>query len=144
MSGNYKGDVSATDCWAALAQDRSALLIDVRTRPEWTFVGMPRLESVGKSVIQAEWQVYPTMSIDPNFASLVAEAVVRAGGDKSTQLFFLCRSGQRSMSAAAALTAEGYDACFNVVGGFEGPQNEEDHRGTLRGWKAEGLPWAQG
>ena len=106
-------------------------------------VGLPRIEQVGKSPILAEWQVYPTMSIDPNFVSLVAEAVAKAGGDRESEIYFLCRSGQRSMAAAAAMAAEGYENCFNIVGGFEGPPDATGQRGKEKGWKAEGLPWAQ-
>jgi hypothetical protein len=35
-------------------------------------------------------------------------------------------------------------ACHNVAGGFEGPLDDERHRGTAGGWKAAGLPWLQG
>src|SRR4029079_1626779 len=59
-------------------------------------------------------------------------------------LFFICRSGGRSLSAAKAMAAMGYRACHNVAGGFEGPLNDERHRGALGGWKAAALPWQQG
>jgi hypothetical protein len=32
----------------------------------------------------------------------------------------------------------------NVAGGFEGPLDDERHRGTVGGWKAASLPWLQG
>jgi len=38
----------------------------------------------------------------------------------------------------------GYRACHNVAGGFEGPLDDERHRGAVGGWKAAGLPWRQG
>ena len=47
------------------------------------------------------------------------------------------------MASAAALTAAGYENCFNVLDGFEGPLDESGHRGSRGGWKAEGLPWVQ-
>ena len=143
MADTYKADVSASECWARLNATPNAYLVDVRTRPEWTFVGLPRMEPIGKAPILAEWQVYPTMSIDPNFVSLVAEAVAKAGGDRESEIYFLCRSGQRSMAAAAAMAAEGYENCFNIAGGFEGPPDAKGQRGKEKGWKAEGLPWAQ-
>jgi rhodanese-related sulfurtransferase len=55
----------------------------------------------------------------------------------------LCRSGARSRAAAEAMTALGYQRCYNVADGFEGPHDGERHRGQLAGWKASGLPWTQ-
>ena len=59
-------------------------------------------------------------------------------------VLLLCRSGQRSRFAAEALTALGYETCFNVADGFEGPPDDRHHRGATAGWKASGLPWIQG
>jgi rhodanese-related sulfurtransferase len=55
----------------------------------------------------------------------------------------LCRSGVRSIAAAEAMTAAGYKNCYNILGGFEGPPDQQRHRGTTGGWKAAGLPWEQ-
>ncbi len=59
-------------------------------------------------------------------------------------MLLLCRSGVRSKAAAEFLTALGYQSCWNVDEGFEGPHDETKHRGLVAGWKADGLPWAQG
>jgi hypothetical protein len=32
---------------------------------------------------------------------------------------------------------------INVGEGFEGPLDENYHRGTLGGWRSHGLPWQQ-
>ncbi|WP_102960298.1 rhodanese-like domain-containing protein [Mangrovicella endophytica] len=143
MNKTYEGDVTAAACWTALAEKPDAFLIDVRSRAEWTFVGVPVLDAVGKETLLTEWQTYPTMAVDPDFTAKVDAAVKAAGGSADSELYFLCRSGARSMSSAAAMTAAGYQHCFNVLGGFEGPPNEEGHRGERAGWKADGLPWAQ-
>jgi rhodanese-related sulfurtransferase len=45
---SYAGDVSPADAWKALSQDSKAMLVDVRTQPEWNFVGVPDLRSLGK------------------------------------------------------------------------------------------------
>jgi hypothetical protein len=42
------------------------------------------------------------------------------------------------------MAAAGYRACHNVAGGFEGPLDDDRHRGSADGWKAAGLPWLQG
>ena len=66
------------------------------------------------------------------------------GVQPEDDLFFICRSGSRSMAAAKAMAATGYRSCHNVACGFEGPLDDERHRGTVAGWKAAGLPWQQG
>ena len=139
-SAGYAGDVDAETAWKALESDPKAVLVDVRTQAEWNFVGVPDLAEIGKQAVLAQWQVFPTMAVNPGFV-----ADVRAASpDPSAPIYFLCRSGARSKSAAMALTAEGYTACFNISNGFEGPHDGDRHRGTVDGWKARGLPWMQG
>jgi rhodanese-related sulfurtransferase len=135
----YAGDVTPSEAWKMLGEDKSARLVDVRTRPEWSFVGVPDLSRVGKRTLFLSWQDYPAMQINPDFVAELAKAVP----DRQTPLFFLCRSGARSKAAAMAVTAAGYARCFNVSEGFEGNLDDERHRGKIGGWKAAGLPWVQ-
>jgi rhodanese-related sulfurtransferase len=74
----------------------------------------------------------------------VTEALAPIGADRDSELFFICRSGQRSLKAAQAMATAGFTRCRNVSDGFEGPLDPNRHRGQLGGWKAKGLPWAQG
>jgi rhodanese-related sulfurtransferase len=136
---SYAGDLKPTEAWKLLAEDKRTQLVDVRTRPEWMFVGLPDLGSLGKRVLLQSWQVFPTMAVDGNFAAEVQRQIP----DRDTPILFLCRSGGRSRAAAMALTAAGYSRCYNVAEGFEGNPDAERHRGTVGGWKAAGLPWAQ-
>jgi rhodanese-related sulfurtransferase len=135
-------DVEAT--WQAPASRPRSQLIDVRTRAEWTYVGIPDLGSLSKRAILVEWQSFPNQSIDPHFSVRLAGELSALGVRQDDDLFFICRSGGRSLSAAKAMAAIGYRACHNVAGGFEGPLDDERHRGTSGGWKATGLPWLQG
>jgi rhodanese-related sulfurtransferase len=137
---NYSGDVTPSKAFAALASDPTAQLIDVRTQPEWAFVGVPELSSIGKRVGFISWQVFPQMNVDPMFAEKVAGLV---GANKDTPLFFLCRSGNRSCAAAIALTEAGFLHCYNIAHGFEGDRDKSGHRGGVNGWKVEQLPWVQ-
>lgn len=138
---NYAGDVSAEETWRVLSENPNAVLVDVRTRAEWSFVGVPDLAAIGKEPHLAEWQSFPSMSVNPSFGAEVAAALGEAR--KSAPVFFLCRSGARSKAAAIALTGKGFARCYNVVGGFEGDLDGERHRGRRGGWKAAGLPWSQ-
>ena len=136
----YAGDLSAEEAWELLKSDPRARLVDVRTRPEWNFVGLPDLEVLGRDVQLVEWQSFPSMQVNPGFVAETAEAT---GGDKDAPVLFLCRSGARSRSAAIAMTKAGYARAYNVAGGFEGDLDSERHRGRKNGWKASGLPWKQ-
>lgn len=140
---SYAGDVPPQDAWEALSTVEPATLIDVRTKPEWSYVGVPRLDALGKSLIQIEWNVYPSMAVAPRFAARLATELEARGVGHDAPLYFICRSGQRSRNAAIAMTAAGYSKCFNVTSGFEGSPNAEGHRGTVDGWKVDGLPWVQ-
>lgn len=140
---SYAGDVTCKECFSALQEDSTAQLIDVRTGPEWTFVGCPNLASIGKKVHTIEWQRFPTMQINTEFADVVDAALAHVGADKDSKIYCLCRSGVRSISAAEALTRAGFLKAYNVVGGFEGGHNHEGKRGMTSGWKFDGLPWGQ-
>ncbi len=139
MNGQYKGDVTVQQAWELLQNEARSVLVDVRTEPEWMFVGIPALASVDKRLIRVCWQVFPTMQVNGSFVENVADH----GVQPEDTILMLCRSGVRSMSSAATMTAAGYQNCYNVLGGFEGPHDEERHRGKTDGWKAAGLPWEQ-
>jgi len=136
----YAGDVDVTEAWEGVKNSPGAVLVDVRTNAEWNFVGIPDLSEAGKEPVLVEWQMFPTMDVNASFV----DAVVAAAPDKEQPIYFLCRSGARSKSAAMALTQAGYSACFNISEGFEGPHDQNRHRGSAAGWKASGLPWVQG
>ena len=123
-----------------MLKEKNAVLIDVRTQPEWSFVGVPDLRPIGQWALFISWQIYPQMQIDPAFAEKVVE---RAGEDRDRPLLFLCRSGARSAAAASTMTAYGYHQCYNVAHGFEGDKDEKGQRGHRNGWKAEGQAWMQ-
>ncbi|WP_321332648.1 rhodanese-like domain-containing protein [Breoghania sp.] len=142
-AGGYAGDISATQTYAALEQDTAAVLVDVRTVAEWSYVGVPDLSPLGRQALFVEWQRFPDGARNPGFVDEVCALLERHGATKENAIYFLCRSGVRSQGAATALTQAGFSQCFNVLAGFEGPLDESAHRATLAGWKQEGLPWRQ-
>ncbi|MDP6574516.1 MAG: rhodanese-like domain-containing protein [Rhodospirillales bacterium] len=135
----YAGDLTAKETWRQLVEETGALLIDVRTPEEWAFVGVPDLTSLGKEVAFVPWTLFPDKRANPDFE----DSIARHATDKDVALLFICRSGVRSRHAAIAMTGRGYGRCYNVADGFEGPKNETGHRGTLAGWKVDGLAWKQ-
>jgi len=153
MTGENRSTVDEMippDVHEALARNPDSLLVDVRTRAEWTFTGTPDLtgldSGLGKRFLPVEWQSFPDMARNERFYD---ELIEQAGGSLPEQVFFICRSGGRSM-AAARHVAEMSDAagqairCTNVAEGFEGDLDENGHRGQVNGWKVHGLPWRQG
>lgn len=137
-------DVPVEEVWARLSKDAGAVLIDVRTRAEWTFVGLPDLSEIGKRVLTVEWQANPESTAEAGFAERLTKALDTASATKDSELFFICRSGARSRMAAEAMASAGYRRCRNVADGFEGPLDADRHRGRIAGWKATGLSWVQG
>ena len=134
-----------TQAWGLLESNPNAVLIDVRTKAEWSFVGKPDLSNLSRAILTIEWSRYPDMSVNPRFVEEMNDAL---GDSKPSQLLFICRSGARSMSAALTVQASlaGDMLCpdlFNVAEGFEGDLDPKKHRGGLNGWKAHGLPWRQ-
>ena len=132
-------DVAPQQTWQALADNPAAQLVDVRTDAEWTYVGLPELSALGKRVLTIPWQSFPSGA--PNQA--FAQQLGASGLTDAHDIYFICRSGARSLAAAEAAQALGYSRVYNVADGFEGPHDAEGHRGAVAGWKASGLPWRQ-
>src|SRR3546814_4296103 len=95
MNEGYAGDLRPAEAWALLEKDPKAVLIDVRTAPEWGFVGVPRLDGLGKEALCISWQAYPQMQRNEDFAAEVAAK----GVAKDPPVLLLCRSGARSRAA---------------------------------------------
>lgn len=125
--------------WQALKADPQAQLVDVRTDAEWTYVGLTDLADVAKQPVLIPWQIFPKMEVNTGFV----DQLTAAGFTSEHHIYFLCRSGVRSLAAAQAAQAAGFTHVFNVADGFEGNPDGEGHRGRIAGWKASGLPWRE-
>jgi rhodanese-related sulfurtransferase len=127
----YAGDITPRAAWE-LVQSGQATLVDVRTAEELHWVGrVPGAQHV-------EWNMGMKSVRNPDFLPQLEAKVPR-----DRKVLFLCRSGVRSIAAAKAATAAGYQSAWNILDGFEGPLDAEKHRGRLGGWRAAGLPWEQ-
>lgn len=132
-------NVAPEHVWDTLRSDPSARLVDVRTPAEWSYVGLPELEASGQDPVLIPWQVPPTMHVNTDFV----EHLKQSGLTPEHRLYFICRSGARSLAAAQAAQQAGFPHAYNVADGFEGPPDDQGHRGQLAGWKSAGLPWSQ-
>jgi rhodanese-related sulfurtransferase len=128
----YAGGVTPAQAWQ-LFSGGAAVLLDVRSAEERKFVG-----HVPES-LHVAWATGTALTRNPRFAREV-EAKVK---DKNTMLLLLCRSGKRSAAAAEVLAKAGYGNAFNVLEGFEGEIDAQQHRGGADGWRYRGLPWVQ-
>jgi len=132
-------NISSQECFKKLSIEVHSHLIDVRTKPEWIYIGVPDLSLINKKVIFISWQVYPEMEINKFFENQIIESNIK----KDDNLYFICRSGQRSHDAAKFLDSRSFANCFNVIDGFEGNLNHERQRASIDGWQFNKLPWKQ-
>jgi len=119
--------------WTVLDTEPTAVLLDVRDRTEFGFVGHP----VG--ALNIPWKEAPAWKPNANFLAEVSQHIPSV----NTPVLVICRSGQRSLDAAKALAEAGYTDLTNIEEGFEGPLDEHKHRNTVGGWRAHNLPWEQ-
>ncbi len=127
----YAGGVHPKLAWA-LFEAGQAVLVDVRTPEERKFVGhVP-------GSLHVVWASGTAMTRNPRF---VRELEAKTG--KESVVLLLCRSGKRSDLAADAAAKAGFTRIFNVLEGFEGEIDEQQHRGGLGGWRSYDLPWVQ-
>jgi rhodanese-related sulfurtransferase len=127
MGLRYAGAVTPVEA-KELADAGAAMIVDVRTEPEYVQVGhiagTPRIE-------------WPRNGGPPEMEAFVEE--LRHKYQPGEKLLFLCRSGVRSHYAADLAARAGFESAYNILEGFEG-----ENGAGLNGWRATGLPWKQG
>lgn len=129
----YAGAVTPAEAARLLQLAPGARMVDVRTHAELTYVGRV------PGVVEIEWAFYPKYERNPHFLAHLRQQV-----DREALVLFICRSGHRSHHAAIAASEAGYAECYNVLEGFEGDRDANQHRNTVGGWRRAGLPWTQG
>ncbi len=111
-------DIKLLDTFDFLSKNDNSYLIDTRSKEEWLSTGIPDLSSINKEAIFVEW----SQIIDQNFIDYYENLLFR-NFNKNDNLFFICRSGVRSLMAAKLALNFGFKNCYNV---FEGFCNEND------------------
>ena len=128
----YAGALLPAEAAQLLQEHPDAVLVDVRSRAEWDFVGRV------PGAVEIEWKSYPGMQPNPKFLEELKGQV-----PNEAITMFLCRSGGRSHDTAALAAREGYSAAYNVLEGFEGDRDGDGHRNAKNGWRVANLPWFQ-
>lgn len=126
ITGSEVGKASPIQCWEALQTRPNSYLIDVRSPEEWQETGIADLRSIEKEVNLLTWIFFtPHIHLNNNFLNELEQILP----DKQAELFFMCKSGGRSMQAANAAVSKGYKKSFNVDDGFIG--NAMDNSGWI-------------
>ena len=55
----YAGDITVQQAWDLLEENPEAVLVDVRTEAEWSYVGVPDTSSIGRQTLLIEWVSFP-------------------------------------------------------------------------------------
>lgn len=131
ITGFAVGKVNSAQCWKALQAKKEAYLIDVRSPEEWQETGVADLADIKKDVKLLSW-LFLTPSIHQN--SDFINNLEKIFLNKEVELYFICKSGGRSMHAAEAALSLGYKKIFNVEDGFVGDNMNKN------GWMNRDLP----
>ena len=128
------------------------LFLDVRTRAEAMYVGMPTTADalvpyVEHQEMMTDWDERRHMyQLEPN-SDFIQEAEIRLkekGLGKTDPVILICRSGDRSARAADLLASAGFTRVYSIAEGFEGDSAKDGAKAGQRivnGWKNAGLPW---
>ena len=124
--------LNALEAWDFLQKNPDAKLIDIRTSMEFLFIGHP------SSSIHIGWMEDPDWDINPNFVE-----DIQTVQNNNCPIVMICRSGNRSEKAGEQLIEAGLTNIYHISDGFEGDRDDNNHRGTINGWRFHKLPWEQ-
>lgn len=144
--------LSASEAYDFVQNNRKEVVfIDVRTRAEVDFLGMPTVADANiPYMLSGDWGQWnekkKTFKLVPNsgFLPAVKKLLADKGLDKGSKIVVMCRSGSRSAKAANLLAQAGYKNVYSVTDGYEGDKAKKGpHKGqrVVNGWKNANLPW---
>lgn len=145
--------LSSKDAFKLLTNaENTILFIDVRTRGEVAYTGMPTVADANVPFLftskQYQWHDKKgmfKMTPNPNFIEAAIQRLKQKGLSKNDKVFVMCRSGGRSAKAANALTSAGFTQVYSVIDGYEGDTVQSGNKSgkrSLNGWKNSNLPWS--
>jgi rhodanese-related sulfurtransferase len=144
--------LTAQEAFKLKTEKADAIFVDVRTRSEVTFLGMPQMVDANIPFeIPNGWNSWSDkkqtfkLEQNANFLASLEKLVQASGGNKESTIILMCRSGSRSAKATNLLTENGYSNVYTVTDGYEGDKAKSgDQKGqrVVNGWKNNGLPWS--
>ena len=115
-------NIKAIYAFEFLSKKVNAHLIDTRSDEEWKSTGIPDLSSINKETNLINWGPV----LDQNFFEQYKKFLLIKFNRKDN-LFFICRSGSRSLMAARFALEFGFKNSYNI---YEGFSNDND-----KNWK---------
>lgn len=143
--------VSAAEAAELLAK-RETLFVDIRSRAEVAFLGLPKRVNV-----HIPYMVMPMMAqfnkekgtydleINPDFPADFKSYAAAHGVLADTPIILMCRSGVRSARAANLLADMGFTQVYSLVDGYEGDKAKDGPRKGQRvvnGWRNSSQEWS--
>ena len=111
-------NIKSIDAFDFLSKKVSSHLIDTRSDIEWQTTGIPDLSSINKEANLINWGPV----LDQTFFEQYKKFLLNSF-NQTDSLFFICRSGSRSLMAAEFAIELGFKNSFNI---YEGFHNEND------------------
>jgi rhodanese-related sulfurtransferase len=140
--------LTSSEAYDILKSNPKILLIDVRSRAEFSFVGHPTVvdRNIPYRMLGADYAIDAkrkqyTMVPNVDFPAALEKAMQEAGATKSDPIMVMCRSGTRSRMAVDYMAKLGFTQVYNIVDGFEGDKDKATGHRTVNGWKNSNLPW---
>ena len=143
--------LTASEAGEMLA-DENVLFIDIRSRAEVSFLGLPKRVNVHIPYMDMpltpeydpKRQTYK-LELNPDFPLAFNKYISDHGLGKESKVVLMCRSGSRSAKAANLLADMGYKNVYSLVDGFEGDKLKDGPNKGKRlanGWKNTNLSWS--
>ena len=105
--------IKSIDAFDVLSTRVDSHLIDTRSDLEWNTTGIPDLSSINKETNLINWGPI----LDQSFFEQYKDFLLINFNQKDS-LFFICRSGSRSLMAAQFAIRFGFKNSFNIYDGF--------------------------
>jgi rhodanese-related sulfurtransferase len=135
-----------------VATSEKVLFVDVRTRAEVNFLGMPTVADANIPYMELDqfyaWDEKKSsykLDVNSAFMTELSNRLEQKGMGKDGKIIVMCRSGDRSAAAANFLAKAGFKNVYSVVDGFEGDlANDGPNKGqrVVNGWRNNKLPWS--
>ena len=112
-------NIDVLDAFNFLSKNLNSHLIDTRSDLEWKITGVPDLSSINKETNLINWGPVLDKHFFENYQKFLLNSF-----NQEDSLFFICRSGSRSLMATQLAIELGFNNSFNIYAGFDNENNQ--------------------